>query len=334
MLLTVCTISQLPDALTLGASFGHHHPGDRFVIGLADDPNRLPAGFRCPHPLLAASACLPGDLSALSANYTPIEFVAAGKPSFVRAAFTCFPDERHVLYADPETFVYQPLTPVFDQLDVATALLTPHITRPPDDTNWPDEKALQNVGLYSAGFLAFRRGAETDRLLTWWQDRVTERAFIDACAGMCTDQLWLMHWPVFFEGVRVVKDPGWQVAGWNLPERRLSLTPERLSDATNGWRVNDSVPLLFVNFRGLSNPDAGFFPQQTRLRLSDRADVRKLLADYRRRLHENEQPVLREVVPAFGAKPEPVVLRGWRHTVATAARQLNLFIDRVPLPFR
>lgn len=275
---------------------------------------------------------MPGDVQGLSAGYTPTEFVAASKPSFVRAVFDRFPDALYVLYADPETFVYQSLTPVYDQLSSATALLVPHITQPPGDANWPDEKALQNVGLYSAGFLAFRRSTETDRLLHWWQDRVTTRAFIDPCEGLCTDQLWLMHWPVFFEGIRIVKDPGWQVALWNLAERALTLASERLDGTLDGWRVNGSSPLLFVNFRGLANPDAGYFPYQTRFRLSNRADVRKLLADYQRSRQPHEQPAIRGITPAFGLRPEPVVLRGWKQTVATATRQLTAFIDWVPLP--
>ena len=325
MLLTVCTISQLPDALTLGSSFGQHHPGEAFVIGLADDPARLPAGFQCPYPLLTAAACMTQDLRLLSAKYTPTEFVAACKPSFVRAVFTQFPNEDNVLYAAPETFIYQPLTPVYTQLQSATALLTPHITQPPADTNWPDEKAMQNVGLYSAGFLAFHRSSETDRLLIWWQDRVTERAFIDPCEGLCTDQLWLMYWPVFFENVRAVKDPGWQVALWNLPERQLNQT-------ANGWQVNGTTALLFANFLGLLNPDAGFFPYQTRLRLANRPDVRQLLTDYARIRATHDQPALRAIQPTFGSKPEPLVLRGWKHTLVKATRQLTNFIDRVPLP--
>lgn len=332
MLVTVCTIAQLPDALTLGASFGHHHPDEPFVIGLADEPARLPAGFDCPYPLLAAPDYMPGDVADLSARYTPTEFAAAGKPAFVRAIFDQFPHQPCVLYADPETFVYRPLTPVYIQLQSATALLTPHLTRPPGDADQPDEKALQNVGLYSAGFLAFRRCPETDRLLTWWQDRVTQRAFIDPCAGLCTDQLWLMYWPVFFGGVRVIKNPGWQVALWNLPERRLSRESERLAQGGDGWYVNGAQPLLFANFRGLSNPNAGFFARQTRLQPVHRADVLNLLATYRRHLRTHERADLRRVIPAFGQQPEPRVLRGWRQTLATTLRQLTTFIDRVPLP--
>ncbi len=323
MLLTVCTIAQLPDALTLGASFEQHHPGQLFVIGLADDPARLPAGFQCPYPLITAADCA-ADIPTLSALYTPTEFRASIKPVFIQAALSRYPDEADLLYADPETFVYRPLTAVYEQLRTATVLLTPHITRPPDDAGWPDEKALQNVGLYSAGFLAFRRGAETARLLAWWQDRVREHAFIDPCAGLWTDQIWLMHWLAFFEGVRIIKDAGWQLALWNLPERRLTQTPD-------GWRANDA-PLLFANFRGLQNMDAGFFPYQTRIRLASRPELQQLLTTYRTNLLAHELPVLRAVRPAFGLRREPVVLRGWQKLMTQIARQLTDFIDRVELP--
>lgn len=325
MLLTISTIAQLPNALTLGGSFELHHPGELFVIGLADDPDHLPAGFQCAYPVLLATDCLGPEVALLSTQYTPTEFVAASKPSFIRAALDTFTSESYLLYADPETFIYQPLTPIYEQLQSASALITPHITQAPNDSARPDEKALQNIGLYSSGFLAFSRTTETNRLVAWWQDRVTSRAFINPCEGLCADQLWLMHWPIFFEGVRVVKNPGWQVALWNLPERQLHLT-------NAGWRVGKEVPLLFINFRGLTNPDAGFFPNQTRLPLANRADVQTLVADYQRSLLVFDQWGLRTRVPAFGQQPEPVILRGWQQTLATALRHVIRFIDSVPIP--
>ncbi len=146
-----------------------------------------------------------------------------------------------------------------------------------------------------------------------------ERAFVDFCAGLCLDQLWLMHVPVFFRDVVIISDPGWHVALWNLPERQLR------ADGS-GWRVSGPTgsdqPLLFANFKGLHRPDEGYFPHQNRLRLNSRPDSTALLAAYRRALLSHSHPTLTGTRPAYG----------WRRAAVQSLRAVVGFVNRVPLP--
>ncbi|GAB3783518.1 hypothetical protein GCM10028818_41680 [Spirosoma horti] len=334
MLLTICTIRQLPQALALGDSFSQHTTQETdkplVLIGLADDPAQLPAGFVSPYPLLPIQELLaPAALEALSARYTPTEFAAACKPLFITEAFKRFPQEDKLLYADSAIQFLGSLSAIWEQLATSTALITPFITRSPGDSYWPDEKFFQNVGLYNADFLAFSRSDETDRLLAWWDDRVRERAFIDFCAGQCLDQLWLMHVPVFFRDVRVIRNPGWHVGLWNLPERTI-----QKEDST--WLVSgpggENQPLQFINFKGLANPDEGFFPYQNRLQLTQYPAVGSLLTSYRQRLATYQTLAAGTTRPAYGQQPEPVVLRGWRSTARESLQRLTRFIDQVHIP--
>ena len=341
MFVTIATIRQLPQAFALGDSLSHDkgetNAPEPFLIGLADDAAHLPAGFVPPYPLLPLDAVLPADaLTSLSATYTPMEFAAACKPRFMAEVFKRYPDADRLLYADPNVLFWQSPTAVWEHLGENNALLTPHITQPPAGAGvatpnqaWPDEKFLQNVGLYSADFMVFRRSAETDRLLAWWQDRVETRAYVNFCAGLCTDQLWLMHVPVFFRDIRIVKNPGWHVALWNLPERRLY-------PVGSTWQVDGPAgskqPLLFVNAKGLFNADDGFFANQNRFRLSDRPDVRAVLTAYRSAVSVHANPSLSKQPPAYGQQPEPVVLRGWRRTAVRSMRAITRFVNQLPLP--
>ncbi|QJW90734.1 hypothetical protein HNV11_15765 [Spirosoma taeanense] len=330
MLVTLCTIRQLPQALALGDSFSKQTSGagsSQVVIGLADDPAHLPAGFQSPYPLFPLSEVLSSEkLASLSARYTPTEFAAACKPAFLQEIVRRYPQADTLVYADPNICFLGSTTPIFEKLREANLLLTPFITQAPADRRWPDEKFFQNVGLYSSDFMAFRRSTETDRFLAWWQDRVEPRANIAFCEGLCTDQLWLMHVPVFFLGVDVVKDPAWHVALWNLPHRTLRL------EAT-GWKLADSGrPLLFANVKGLYNPDEGYFPNQNRLSLSNRPDVGALMTSYRQALAPVNASALTMVRPAYGEHPEPVVLRGWRRATVQSLRAVTRFLDELPLP--
>lgn len=335
VLVTICTIRQLPRAFALGDSFSTYAidingQPEPFVIGLADDPDHLPVNFVSPYPLLPIGAMLPpATLTALSASYTPTEFAAACKPMFLAEIFRKYPAVSQLIYADPNVLFGSSLTTIWNELSTANVLLTPHITKHPDDLAWPDEKFFQNVGLYSADFLALRRSDETDRLLAWWHDRIESRAYINFCAGLCTDQIWLMHMPVFFQHTQIIKNPGWHVALWNLPERTLQL------EAT-GWQVtgptNTRQPLVFFNAKGLFNIDEGFFPHQTRLQLSDRPDVQALLKTYQQAVAVHASKALVDILPAYGQQAEPVVLRGWRRATVQSMRAIMRFVDQLPLP--
>ncbi len=332
MLLTICTVRQLPQAFALGDSFRQfagQAATEPIIIGLVDRMDALPASFISPYPLLPVAELLPPDeLATLSAQYTPTEFAAACKPVFITEAFRRYPNVNNLVYADPNVQFLFPLTALWHQLDTATILLTPFVTRSLS-AGEPDEKFLQNIGLYSADFLAFRRSPETDRMLTWWDDRVRVRAYINFCAGFCLDQLWLMHVPVFFPQTRVIRNPGWHAALWNLPER--TLTPE-----AGHWLVNgpagENEPVLFFNFKGLLNADEGFFPHQNRLRFSEKSPVATLLNTYRKAVDQHKKPVNDSHPAAYGQQPEPPVLRGWRYAVVKSMRTVTHFLDHVYLP--
>ncbi len=334
MLVTICTIRQLPQAIALGDSFCQYatHPTDKplVLIGLSDDPDHLPVGFVSPYPLLAVKELLnPMELTTLSSVYTPTEFASACKPLFIAEAFRRYPSEEKLLYADPNIQFTGPLAPIWEQLSTANTLLTPFVTEKLRDDHWPDEKFFQNIGLYSADFLAFRRSSETDRLLTWWDERVRERAYINFCEGLCLDQIWLMHVPVFFRDVRAIRNPGWHVALWNLHERTIRREGEEwLATGPDG----QNQTIVFVNFKGLINPDEGFFPHQTRLQLLERSTVSTLVNDYRRMLKVDKASALNTVIPTFGQQPEPVVLRGWRHATVQSLRNITRFLDRMAIP--
>jgi hypothetical protein len=332
---TICTIRQLPQAFALGASITQHASKERntsFVIGLADKLEHLPGGFSSDYTIVPVSDFITSDeLDKLSAQYTPTEFAGACKPAFLQDVFRRFPDTDSVVYVDPGIEFFSELSPIWERLNKATILLTPYITGAlPNIGNtgqtWPDEKFFQNLGLYTADFLALRRSAETDKMLNWWQDRVQERAFVNFCEGLCTDQRWLMHVPIFFQDVAIVKEPNWHVALWNLPQRDLT-------DEDGQWQLKGSkAPLLFLNTKGLYNPDEGFFPHQNRLVVKNRPDLMRLLDTYRKTVSQYEDPTLKGVLPAYGQQPEPVVLRGWRFTTVQAMRAVTHFVNKVPLP--
>ncbi len=285
------------------------------MIGLADEINPIHS-INLSHPILPVTEILDSQtLTDLSEQYTPTEFAAAIKPGLIRAMMAQHPDCEQVIYLAPDAFIYQPLTAVLSELETAQLLLTPHLTAPPADGLFPDEKYLQNVGLYSADFLGLRRSEETERMLLWWENRVQTRAQIDFCASLCLDQIWLMHLLALFNGVRVINDRRWHRAIWNWHERQKQ----------------GEVQPLWINFKGLYNQDEGLFVHQTRLKLTQHPELQRLLTAYRAAVATRQQPAFSQA-PAFGKQPEPPVVRGWKRHTGLALRSVANYVETVDLP--
>lgn len=315
--LTVSTLRQLPEALALGESVRQHHPDSPFVIGLSDDITRLPAHFQCPYPLLPVSALSWPTVEDFSASYNWVEFSAACKPLFMQTVWQTYPQADELIYLDPTVFLYQPLTDLRTRYADASILLTPHLLRPPHDQKLPDEKHLQNIGLYHAGFLGLRRTEQAERFLQWWAGRVPERAYVDFCESQCTDQIWLMFAPMFYEDVAIVKHPGWNVGCWNVHER------------TEG-------PIVFFNFSGLAD-GGGFFGNQNRFSLKQHPDVARLLRDYQQQINQPVYGELRRIQPAYGRQPLPSVLLSaqlpaWRRALTSRLKRAVNFVETVYVP--
>jgi hypothetical protein len=103
--------------------------------------------------------------------------------------------------------------------------LTPHQIEPDTDRSAiiDNEVGSLKYGIYNLGFLAVAGTAEGRRFARWWRDRLHEFCFDDVPNGLFTDQRWCDHVPVFFDGVHILRDPGYNVASWNLSRRPITI---------------------------------------------------------------------------------------------------------------
>ena len=190
------------------------------------------------------------------------------------------------MYLDPDIFVYAPMSPVFDALNSANAVLTPHITVPVDDGKLPSEQDFLYNGTYNLGFIAVRQGQETERMLGWWEQRCLDQGFSEGRAGLFVDQKWMNLAPGLFDGVTILRHLGCNMAYWNLHERYLS------QGTDGGYVVNGIVPLCFFHFSGIVPSDAeGLSKNTNRFTLADRPDLQEVFPPIRRRCWRTETPL-------------------------------------------
>lgn len=281
----LCTIvarNYLPYARVLADSFLEHHPDATCHVLVLDGapPPDAPAHVRYWTPETVAIA----DLPELAASYEITELATAVKPAFLARLLA---ETQDVVYLDPDIRIYAPLTTVAEQLERSPIVLNPHLSEPlPDDGERPDDQDILLAGAYNLGFLAVRRGPETDGLLAWWSRRLKDACRIDIPAGLFVDQRWVDLVPGLFD-VAILRDPGCNVAYWNLPHRVLRRDAGRV--------LVDGGPLRFFHFSGFdrTRPDR-LSRHQTRDLVARDPVLAELLRDY-----------AAEVGAAAAAIPEP-----------------------------
>jgi hypothetical protein len=265
---TIVARRTLPYARVLARSFREHHPDLPFVTLLADELDR-PDGA---DPLGADTADrLARDLGRDGCELVPLAAVPlAGRQQLLfrygqqELSFALTPHllsllldrgHRRVVFLKQESLVLGDLRPALAELGApggASALLTPHLLAPLTGPDAPRrELDVLLAGVYNGGFVAVAEAPPARAFLRWWAERTARHCRHAVGDGMHYEQRWLDLAPVFFAGVRLLRDPGVNVGHWNLPERQVEV------DRDGAVRV-DGLPARLVRFSGFdpAHPEA------------------------------------------------------------------------------
>jgi hypothetical protein len=273
--LTICARNYFAQALLLHRSFKAHHPQADFHVVMVD---RRDEAFAARYPDVnitwVEDIGLP-NFAAHALRFDVIEFSTNVKPHCLALLLDRY---ETAMYIDPDIVVYDFLSPVYDALAEGTIVVTPAATTPILDGHRPDDIEFLRVGVFNLGFAAVKRCDEVRRFLRWWSDRCLSDGFHETQSGVFVDQKWVNLAPCYFEGCRILKDPGINMAQWNLHERTLSVADGR-------YVVNGAAPLRLYHFSSFDphRPQA-IARRQARFPEGSRADLAPLLEDYAREL--------------------------------------------------
>ena len=277
-----CTIiarNYLPHARVLAASFLDHHPGGRFTTLVVDDPG---TGVRSAEPFTVLSPYDIGldraEIHRMALIYDLKELATAVKPTLLKHLLR---DADDVTYFDPDIEVFAPLDDVSALARERGIVLTPHTLHElPRDELLPSEEMLLRAGIYNLGFISVGRTALP--FLDWWAHRLARDCLVAVEDGIFVDQRWIDFVPALFEHA-ILRDPGCNVAYWNLHHRSVAWTDR-------GYEVNGQ-PLRFYHYSGFT-PDRSHLLSThmgtvPRVLLEDHPDVGRLCQAYARRLREH-----------------------------------------------
>ena len=205
-----------------------------------------------------------------------------------------------VVYLDPDIAVFHSLAPLEERLRSASIVLTPHQTLPDTDPAavQDNEMASLRFGIYNLGFIAVRNDAVGRGFADWWAGLLRDSCYETPETGRYTDQRYCDLVPALFDGVAIERDPGWNVASWNLSQRRIHVL-------ASGDIVVNGSPLRLYHF----SKSGGAGDVMTAQYAGDNYEVVEIWKWYKRRVAAN----------AVAGLPD-----GWWH--------YGRFSDGVPIP--
>ncbi|OYV41925.1 MAG: hypothetical protein B7Z81_00335 [Acidocella sp. 20-61-6] len=245
---TICARNYMAFADVLGQSLASTYPGSKLTIFLMDgvSENNEAPDYLILRPI---EGVLPKtDWMHRQAYYDVLECSTSVKPACFLKMFE--EGHGHVVYLDPDIYVFRPLHQVAIAFaEGAEVVLTPHVLSPyPEDLKRPEDLDILRAGTFNLGFAAFRNSERGRYLLGWWNERLKLQCLSDVREGTFTDQKWMDFIPSFEQNIKILRNPGYNMAYWNLHERDLIHTEYQWSVKQNG-DVNPT-PLTFYHFSG------------------------------------------------------------------------------------
>jgi uncharacterized coiled-coil protein SlyX len=147
-----------------------------------------------------------------------------------------------VIFADADCLFLSAPTEAEHVVDAGAAVaLTPHILGSAVGDHYVDDMTLLRTGSLNGGFFGVSSSEDSRAFLSWWRNRTLSECSIDEVRGTYYEQKWLDLAPAFFPATALVRDPGYNVAYWNMHHRNLAQTPD------GRWTVCGR-PVVFVHF--------------------------------------------------------------------------------------
>ena len=263
---TICNAAYLAYALECERTFVLEHDNDwSFLIFLVDHPKLLASELKELRSLLTGSSseiyCVSElfreskDLSLMTLYYDITEYSTAVKPwAFAHILEKLGPGSATYIDPDVQFFGSLDKSGVFEGASY-DCVVTPHVLT--DSLNSWQQPTLLNIrscGSYNFGFVHFFNTDAAHEVIRFWKRELIFDAMISFEDNLFTDQRFGDLFPSLCN-VKIERNPGLNVAYWNLQERVVHKSPdfdkhEVLLIRSDG-KILDRRPLTFFHYSSL-----------------------------------------------------------------------------------
>lgn len=247
---TSAAVNYLPKVRLLCSSIKQHHPEFEVYWAVADAvPDWLDVSKEPIDGIVRIEELNIANTKGWVFGHTIAELSTAIKPFVVRYLLGGDMADA-VLYFDPDMVLFSRLDDLLSEFRQDSILLTPHQTKPETRLEAVIDNEICSLrhGIFNLGFLGVRNDKDGRAFVDWWGERLYHFCHESLERHLWTDQKWVNFAPVFFDGVKILKSPRFNVAPWNITTRHVS------GSLADGFRV-DGEPLGFYHFTGFDSGD-------------------------------------------------------------------------------
>jgi hypothetical protein len=309
---TMVSRAFVPHARVLARSFTRHHPGSKLWVFLVDDKDGRFNEEEEPFHILRLY-----DLDVDLEELHRLELLFGGKMVAVLKPwlFSHFlaRGATAAVFLDADCVIFDSLEPTVEAAG-SGVILVPHVLQPiPRDGMTPDETTILGAGMFNAGM--FGVGPDHGGFIEFLQERLRRECSFDAKNMRFNEQRWLDFVPSLFPH-HIVRDPGVDVAYWNLHERPLSEHEGRLFAGDGLLKV-----FHFSSFDPRHIGIGGKFEldPSSRIRVGRDPLFAGLCEDYRRALMADEFEALHDEPFSFDTLPGGVPVYDSLRSIYTSA---------------
>lgn len=289
LIFTICSANYLASAKCLANSVFQTNTDVKFVYVIADKINeRIPLKYFENTEYIEVEDLGISNLNEFIDTYNIIEFNTAIKPFAIKFLTQKFQTNK-ILYLDPDIIVFNSLNEIFNKLNEYDFILTPHILKPIfDDNNYSHQKGALNTGVFNLGFIAINYNQESEKIIDWWALHMRNHGHCNSINGEFYDQKIMNLLPIFSNKVLIEKNPGYNVAGWNIHEREIT--------KVDGKYFVNNKPLVFYHYSGfVKNKSLKLISHYNHLTIEYNKYINEILCVYENALiRNNHNSLLKE----------------------------------------
>jgi hypothetical protein len=299
ILITICSNNYLAHTQTMLTSFSKYNSVSKIIAFLVDefDPS-INYSDISKFDLIHYKETDSGCYDDMKLNYTVYEFANALKPFLIEFVFNKYGTNNIVICLDSDTYFTSTLDYLIFQLNNYDIILTPHFVNPYSPAL--DQSIALWHGDYNLGFIAVKHSDLSIQCIRWLQSRCMKFAKADKRNGYFGEQKWMNLAPIFFNNILILKHIGFNVAWWNLVERKILYE--------NGhFYVNDlQNKLIFFHFSGFNPVDENTYglPSDYVLYLDSNSALKKLFTIYANDLKSNNYSFYKKILHSIDVRGE------------------------------
>jgi glycosyltransferase involved in cell wall biosynthesis len=241
---TICSWNYFAYATILLESFKKHHQDINLYIFIADRPQSAGLPPFCRDAVIVVDDAVVPPYELMASSYSIMEYNTSIKAHCFDYVFDKI-GAKSAIYLDPDIVVTGSLGHIYEVIDQGSdCVVTPHITEPLSDGKYPGDLAIAQAGVYNLGFIGFGDKEPARRFLAWWRKWLETDCIVDLERGIFVDQKFCEFVPAFIEHTYILRDPGYNLAYWNLCQRPIEARDDKL--------FSGSSLVRFVHFSGVN----------------------------------------------------------------------------------